>query len=442
MHHRRGQVLIEALIATALIAILGLIVFRLVSLSFGLISYTRARIAARHLGLEKIEIIKNLPYEYVGTLGGIPTGVIEPIENIQRNGLSYKVRTSVIYIDDPYDNLAPTDLNPTDYIRARVEVTWGGTASSIRNPIILITDISTSNEIEVEGGVINVLVFDANGNPLPQATVRITSTGLSPEVDVTQETNANGLVSLPGSPECVACYRISVSKAGYSSDRTYSIQEVANPVKQDVGVFSDQITQISFAIDKVSTLQITSRNDLASGYTPLGGVSFKLRGTKIIGTDPYAQLVYKFDQSLITDGGGNLNIQNLEWDIYHLYMASGSPYDIAGSNPLIPLNILPDSTNSIEFVAAPHTTNSLLSIVKDPTLNLVDGAYVRVFDAVSYDQTKAAGLLGTPDFGQVFFPGLEEITYQLEATASGYLNFSGDVIVSEYTEDEIVLTPE
>jgi hypothetical protein len=442
MHNNRGQVLIEVIIATALIAILGLAVFRLASLSFELISFTRARIAARHLGLEKIEIIKNLPYEDTGTVGGIPSGVIDPSESIQRNGISYSVRTSIIYIDDPYDGLAPTDLNPTDYKRARVEVSWSGIARSSRNPIVLITDISTSKDVEVEGGVINVLVFNANGDPLPQTTVRIISTGLTPPIDVTQETNASGIVSLPGTPECVACYRITVTKAGYSSDRTYSIQEVANPVKQDVGVFSDQITQISFAIDKISTLQVISRNDAASGYSVFGGVSFNLRGTKIIGTDPFAQPVYKFDQALVTDGAGSVNIQNLEWDIYHIYMTPGNPHDIAGSNPLLPLNILPDTTNSLDFVAASNTTNSLLSIVKNSSLALVDGAYVRLFDGTSYDQTRAAGLTGTPDFGQAFFLGLEEKTYQVEATASGYLNYTGEVIVAGDTKDEIVLTPQ
>jgi len=438
----RGQSLIEILIALAVLSILGLTVFRLSAISSQLVSYTRARIAARHLALEKIELIRNLAYEDVGTLGGIPPGPITQSDITKLNGLSYSVRTSIIYIDDPFDSLAPSDTNPTDYKRARVEVSWAGIASSSRNPIVLVTDISAKHEIEVEGGVLNVFVFDSNGNPLPLATVRITSSGLDPEIDVTQTTDDDGEVSLPGAPECVACYRIAVSKTGYSSDRTYSLAEITNPIKADQGVFASSITQISFAIDKVSTLTVSSINGEATGYSPAPGVTFQLRGTKILGTDAYAQMIYKVDQSYTTDSSGNLTIPNVEWDVYQIFMPTITSWDIAGSFPLIPINIVPDSNSDLDFVVAPHTANSLLSIVKDPAQALIGGAFVRIYDGAGFDQTQAVGQAQTANVGQTFFPSLEEKTYQVEATASGYLNYSGEVIISGYTKDEVVLTPE
>lgn len=434
--------MIEILIALAVLSILGLTVFRLSAISSQLVSYTRARIAARHLALEKIELIRNIAYEDVGTLGGIPPGPIAQSETAKLNGLSYSVRTSIIYVDDPFDSLAPSDTNPTDYKRARVEVSWAGIASSSRNPIVLITDISAKHEVEVEGGVLKVLVFDSNGNPLPQATVRITSSGLTPPVDITQTTDDEGGVSLPGAPECVACYRITASKSGYSSERTYSLTEIANPLKADQGVFATSITQISFAIDKVSTLTVSSLNGPGAGYTPAPGVSFKLRGSKILGTDAFAQMIYKVDQSYTTDSSGNLTIPDVEWDVYQVFMPTVTSWDIAGSFPLIPINVLPNSNFDFDFVVSPHTTNSLLSIVKDPAQNLIGTAYVRIFDAAGFDQTQAVGQAQTVDVGQTFFPSLEEKTYQVEATASGYLNYSGEVIVSGYTKDEVVLTPE
>lgn len=438
----KGQTYFDLLLGIALISIFGLSLFRVSSLSYEIISYSRARVAARHIAQEKIEVIRNLPYNEVGTLGGVPPGNLPQSENLERNGINYALRTTIIYVDDPFDTSAPADLDPADYKRVKVEVNWGGIASSSRNPVSISTDISASVATEVEGGVLKVLVFDANGNPLPQASVNIVSSGITPEIDVTYETDGDGEVNLPGATECVACYRITVTKTDYSTERTYSISEITNPLKQDQGVFADQITQISFAIDKTSTLSVSSINGRELNYSALPSVSFKLRGSKILGTDAYAQAVYKFDEPFTTGGSGEVTIPNLEWDVYQIYMDTGSSYDIGGSTPLLPLNIVPDSTNSLTFVAYAHTTHSLLTIAKDPTLSLIENVYVRIFDSVSYDQTKTTGVTTAADFGQTLFSNLEEKTYQVEATASGFLNYTGEVIVTEYTKDEIVLTPE
>ena len=123
-------------------------------------------------------------------------------------------------------------------------------------------------------------------------------------------------------------------------------------------------------------------------------------------------------------------------------MESTSSYDIGGTNPLLPLNILPDSENNMVFVVYPHSPHSLLTITKDPALNRIESAYVKLFDSLGFDQTKTTGLVSDPDFGQAFFSSLEEKTYQMEATASGFLKYTGEVIVSEYTKDEVVLQPE
>ncbi|OGM15976.1 hypothetical protein A2V56_04405 [Candidatus Woesebacteria bacterium RBG_19FT_COMBO_42_9] len=438
----KGQSYFDLLLGIALLSIFGLALFRISSLSYEIISYSRARIAAKYIAQEKIEVIRNLPYDDVGTLGGIPPGNLAQGENLQRNGINYMVRTIIIYIDDPFDTIAPTDTDPADYKRVKVEVTWGGIAASSRNPVAISTDISSGIATEIEGGVLKVLVFDANGNPLPQASVNIVSSGITPAIDVTYETDEDGEVTLPGATECVACYRITVTKTDYSLERTYSISEITNPLKQDQGVFADQVTQISFAIDKTSTLSVSSVTGREQNYSPAPDVSFKLRGSKILGTDAYAQPIYKLDDPFTTNASGQVTIQDLEWDVYQIYMDTGTSYDIGGATPLLPLNIVPDSTNVLTFVVYAHSTHSLLTFVKDPTLSLIENVYVKVYDGVSFDQTKTTGGSSAPDFGQTLFSGLEEKTYQVEATASGFLNYTGEVIVTEYTKDEIVLTPE
>ena len=81
----KGQTLIGLIVAIALFAILAQALFTLVTSSYRLISFSSARITARHLAQEKIELIRNLPYEDVGTTGGIPDGPILQEENIFRN---------------------------------------------------------------------------------------------------------------------------------------------------------------------------------------------------------------------------------------------------------------------------------------------------------------------------------------------------------------------
>jgi hypothetical protein len=68
----RGDSLIGIIIALGIFLILSQAVITLALSVYDLISYSRARISARHIALESIEIIRNSPYDQVGTVGGIP----------------------------------------------------------------------------------------------------------------------------------------------------------------------------------------------------------------------------------------------------------------------------------------------------------------------------------------------------------------------------------
>ena len=226
-----GQILLSILISLAVFAILIHALFTLIASSFDLVNFNRARITARHLAQEKIEIVRNLVYADVGTVGGIPSGILEQEEDVVRNGLNFTVKTSIIYIDDAFDDIAPTDTVPEDYKRARIEVSWQGLAASRKNPIVLITDIAPNLDDVDSGGTLNILVFNANGEPLPQAQVTIVASLISPPFNLTRNTDDDGKVSLPGAIPCIECYEITVTGEGYSTDKTYSTSEVANPTK-------------------------------------------------------------------------------------------------------------------------------------------------------------------------------------------------------------------
>lgn len=216
-----------------------------------------AEATAIALSNQRMEEIRNLPYQSIGTLGGIPSGNIPQVENIVRNQITFTIRTTIIYIDDPYDDLAPIDTLAIDYKRIRVAVSWSGW---LGGEIVLITDVAPKGVENTQGGgLLKISVFNASGNPISQADVHVQNIKVTPNIDAFYKTDNNGLLLLAGAPTSTDGYNITVSKAGFSQERTYDSSEIADPAKPPASVFQGQITEISFAIDKLSSFSITTR---------------------------------------------------------------------------------------------------------------------------------------------------------------------------------------
>lgn len=437
-----GQTLISLIIATAVFAILASAIFSLTSSSFQLVGFNRARITARHIAQEKIELIRNMPFDDVGTTGGIPSGPIQQSENIFKNGLNYIVTISIVYVDDPFDNIAPDDLLPTDYKRVRIDVSWEGLTST-KSPIVLATDIAPKGiETSEGGGTLSILVFDAFAVPVAQADVNIFSDDVVPIIDLDLQTNDNGRVVLPGAPACIECYDITVTKSGYSTDKTYTTAEVANPNQPPISIVESDLTEVSFAIDKTSTLNMSSVTDRDSGFTPIPNVTFLIQGSKTIGTDTLDFPVYKFDKQYTTGGGGELVITDVEWDNYSITLPGASSYDIAGTNPLVPFPLNPDLTIEWALALTSASINSLLVAFTDASLSPIASVSATLADSPSYEETIFSGAIDNPDFGQVFFRNLSATIHTLDATASGYLDYNDTVDILDYTIENIILTDE
>ncbi|HCS78430.1 TPA: hypothetical protein DIV55_01670 [Patescibacteria group bacterium] len=401
------------------------------------IGESRVRTTALSLAQTKMELIRNLPYASVGTSGGIPTGPIPQNEVVAVNGLDFTVTTSIIYIDDEFDGVAPADVTNADYKRARVEITWNGLYPS-RVPITLVTNIAPKGiETVVGGGTLFIQVFDANGLPVSNATVKIDNAQVTPQIHTQTLTNANGLVILPGYPACVTCYRIEASKSGFSSSRTYATSELANPLQPDLTVLEGEVSQLSFAIDRVSSLVV---NSVGSGptYPPVSFVLFTLRGTKIIGYDALDEPVYKYTFSTNT-GGGTVSIPALEWDSYMLDFSS-SYHNLAGSNPIIPLALTAGTAVTVNVVAEPKTNRSLLLLVKNAAAELQASAAARLVNSgVSYDTTKYTAATGSADFGHVYFGGLTPGDYELTLTLSGYQDATASYSINSNRQETTIM---
>jgi len=257
----KGFTFIDVMVGTALVLIVFLGIFGAYQLALKVVSQSKARITATALSNQKIEMVRNLAYDDVGTIGGIPPGTIPETEIITRNNLDYTVKTTIIYIDDPFDGVAPADTLSTDYKRVKVKVSWSGRFSG---DVILITDVVPKGvESEIGGGTLGISVFDASGLGVPQADMHIVNSQVSPPIDVWYQTDSYGDLIIPGAPASIESYQITASKTVpllYSTDRTYGRGEVANPLKPHATIFAGQVTSISFSIDRVSALSVDTQS--------------------------------------------------------------------------------------------------------------------------------------------------------------------------------------
>ncbi len=402
---------------------------------------SRVRTVATALGAEKLEEVRNMSYDDVGTQGGIPSGTIPQDEVVNINGQDFNVNTTVVYVDDPFDGEAPDDVIPTDYKRIRIAVSWGGAFAS-KNPVVMVTDAAPDGlEMAEGGGTLIVYVINASGIPVSGATVSVYNTDVDPDIDLEITTNSSGRVVLPGSPDCIDCYQISVNKTGYSSDRTYSTSEVTNPLKPHATVIEGEVTQLTLAIDGLASMNVNVTGSREANYPPFQGVEFTLRGAKTIGTNALDEPVYKYEQNHVSGFGGIINISNLEWDTYEVFLPSGSSVDLAGSTPISPFSLIPGQNTGFNLVTSASTPNSLLTIVTDISEVPIASGSIELSGS-GYLATKSAGLASQGDFGQAFFSGLNPGVYSLRINIPGYLeatssaNISGDEIEHLYLESE------
>lgn len=436
-----GETYLEVIIAMGIFIVLSQAVIVLANTGYELIGFTRARNVARTLALTKMEYARNLSFASVGTVGGIPSGTIPQSETVAINGQEYVVKTTVVYVDDPFDGVSPIDTVPNDYKRVRVEVTWTGLGPK-GTKSVLISDIAPKGvESILGGGTLSFLVFDSSGNPVPNASISIVSSGITPAVNENVVTNDNGRIVLPGAATCVKCYRVTVTKSGMSTDRTYGASEVANPAKPDLTVTNGRLTEMSFTIDKTATLAFHTVTSRASGFNNLAAQSLILHGFKTIGTDTLDNPVYKYNAVVTTDGTGSLTLSNMEWDTYTAKTATASAQTVGGSNPLMPLLLSPNASTTLTLTLPSKTTHTLLAAFTDAAHSPISSVSATLKDGSVAVATASAGLATDPDFGQVYFSNLSAKTYTLEASVSGYLPSTTSVSVSGNTYQEIILNP-
>lgn len=248
----KGLTLIETLVGIFLTLIVFLGIFGAYQLGLKVIIQSRNKIVATQLANGEIEKIRNLPYGSVGIIGSFPSGSLSQFSASRQNNVDYQVERRVDYVVDALDGLvSPADDCPNDYKKVEIKVSWSGRFSG---QVALITDMapaSLAEECSETGGILQVSVFDAQGLMVASPLIEVKNPATNQVVKNATPLSGRHYFSL--SP---ATYKVVVSKAGYSQERTFGTEEVTTPEKPHPIVLEGELIPLSFNVDRLSTIAV------------------------------------------------------------------------------------------------------------------------------------------------------------------------------------------
>jgi len=245
---------VDVIVGTTLVLIVFLGIFGLLRASLQVSGLAKLKAAATEIAESQLEYIRSLEYDEVGTMGGIPSGIIPQHATTTNAGVAFGVRTYIVYVDDDADGLGVLDATSitTDYKVAKVTVSY--TAGGTTRDVTLISNIAPNGiETTTGGGTLRVSIVDAVGLPVSGATVHIQNSSTNPAIDFSTFSDVTGTVFLPGAPTSTE-YRIEVTKTGYSTAETYARDATnVNPTPGYLTVVGGSTTSGTFAIDLLAS---------------------------------------------------------------------------------------------------------------------------------------------------------------------------------------------
>jgi len=261
----KSLTLIEVLVAVALFSIVFFGIFGAFWLASKIVGLQERKITATQIAQGEIEKMRNLSYLEVGTINAqLPyaQGILEDSTTTILNGVEYKIERKIKFVSDLADG---DEECPLDYKKAQVKVSFSG---FLKGEVVLETEISPKDKVEEAqacqeqpAGILSTFVFDAKGEAVSSPKIEIFDPDTGNLIDSAEPSSGN--YDFPLSP---GKYKVVVSKEGYSQERTYGIDEIAIPQKPHPIVLEGEITQISFSIDKVSSILVKTLSPWGEGF--------------------------------------------------------------------------------------------------------------------------------------------------------------------------------
>lgn len=427
-----GFTLVETLVGVFLLAILAMGIYGSYAFGIKVSTQNRLRVQATAVGERRIEAIKAMDYEDIGTSGNVPNGYVPKTETETIDTNTFTTKVKITYIDDQYDGVFPTDTAPYDYKKVEVRISW---PSNMDDKDIVLTTLISPPKIETNlgTGVLVINSVDGNGLPVPNCALTIRNTTAVPAIEIVTETDASGSFVLIGAPAETGSFDIALSKTGYESAQTYPPYPTStfNPIDTPVSVAEGKITSKTFVMDKTSTLAINFK-DILGANAP--NVSFSLKGGRIIGTTVAAspQNVYFYDQSgLSADANGLWQASGLGKGPYYFTFTANPTYEEIFSGSLSPWSLAADTTLTVNPLLGQKTMNILIVKVKNRTGGApIEGALVNLKDVSNVLFQEAL----TDINGYVYFPQIADpakaflnARYNITVTKSGFRNLTDSV---------------
>jgi hypothetical protein len=435
----QGFMLIEALTLLFVFSVVMVTFFSVLSAGLRYIQNSKNRLAALAVAGERMEIVRNLNYNNIGTVGGEISGNIPQNLTVVENGKAFDVKTLVEYKLDNYDGLyPPADLAFEDYKKVSVTVSWSSGDSDSGEVTMESRFVPAGLEVAKPGDgilLINVFSDQPGGTGIPSSSVHVVNaaTGL----DVEKETDASGNVYFIGDTieQSIQSYEITLTKSGYETVTTLPPYPMTTytPVDVHASVVTGQVNVKNIIQNELVNMDIHTIDYLGQ---PIPAINFHLEGGRKLGTspiDPYPS-TFNFNQDNVTDSDGERLFQDVSPGTYGFTLLDPAltNYEIIQSDPMLPFTLMSaDGTLNVNIKLANKTTTSLMIDV----LRLIDGtplqgASVKATNSLGYDQT-----LITDKAGRVFFPVSADPfasgSYRLKIIGSGFFDREVDVTVNE-----------
>jgi len=189
--HQQGFALIEVLVSILILAIVAGAIFQGFAASSAQVDKSRLDSVSSKLAAGALEEARNMRYDDVGTVGGNPPGTLSSTVNRVVSGTTFRIDTSVVYVDDPAQGRPQTYVN---YKKVTISVT---PQVPLGTAVTASTLISPPNYAAISGKATAVVtVVDAvTDDPLPGATVTLNGSTSPTRID---STDANGKAVFAG----------------------------------------------------------------------------------------------------------------------------------------------------------------------------------------------------------------------------------------------------
>lgn len=450
-YFKKGITIIETLIALFIFSVITLSFYSVFTVGSKYILSSKNKIIAIALANERMEFLRNLPYDQVAIVGGLPNGSIDPEENVSVEGKTFRVITDVRYYDDPDDGIfggSPNDSVSNDYKIAKIMVLWGQETES-EKATLSSRFVPPGVENSVGGGTFSINAIDYAGNPVPNVNVNIFNDQVSPNVNYNTQTDINGNLLLQGVPsDNVQNYKITMSKSGYENVVTYS-PATAGFIPEDAhsNIIEGVLNEKTMIINLLADLTLRSKD--AFGVN-IPNVGFSLIGGRRLDDGTVEPGRYSYSQTVTTDGDGEFSVDDVSSGKYVLsaFSVSGGNYqfrkvEIGDDLDSSALNLLSGSNFAADIIFMDRNLDSAYIKVKDSVAgNPILGASVQLRNTIlGYDVT-----LTTDKYGYVYFP--ENMTtllqngeiYDVIVSADNYQSVTTDITISGLTNKEVVIT--